>query len=99
LPDANPLLARINDESVTEYLARYELADFVTQVRKIVIEKLTQQKPDQATIARELHVSVRQLQRELQERGFTFKALLEEIRRELAISYLSEGVKSIGEIT
>jgi len=99
LPDANPLLARINDESVSEYLARYDLADFVTQVRKMLIERMTEAKPDQATIARALNVSVRQLQRELQDRGFTFKGLVEEVRRDLAISYLSEGVKSIGEIT
>ncbi|HCX88135.1 MAG TPA: hypothetical protein DG761_08920 [Gammaproteobacteria bacterium] len=35
----------------------------------------------------------------LQERGLTFKALVEEVRRELAISYLTEKQKSIGEIT
>ena len=99
LPDANPLLARINDESVTEYLARYDLADFVTQVRRILIERLTESKPDQVSIARELNVSVRQLQRELQDRGVTFKGLVEEVRRDLAISYLSEKTKSIGEIT
>jgi AraC-like DNA-binding protein len=99
LPDANPLLARINDESVTEYLARYDLADFVTQVRKMLIERMTEAKPEQAAIARALNVSVRQLQRELQDRGFTFKGLVEEVRRDLAVSYLSEGVKTIGEIT
>ena len=99
LPGANPLLARINDDAVSDYLARYELADFATQVRRLLIENLTESRSDQAAIARELNVSVRQLQRELQERGLTFKALVDEVRRELAISYLTEKQKSIGEIT
>jgi AraC-like DNA-binding protein len=99
LPGANPLLARINDDAVRDYLARYELADFATQVRRLLIETLTESGSDQAAIARELNVSVRQLQRELQERGLTFKTLVEEVRRELAISYLTEKQKSIGEIT
>ena len=62
-------------------------------------DTLTESGSDQAAIARELNVSVRQLQRELQERGLTFKGLVEEVRRELAISYLTEKQKSIGEIT
>jgi len=99
LPGANPLLARINDDAVRDYLARYELADFATQVRRLLIDTLTESGSDQAAIARELNVSVRQLQRELQERGLTFKGLVEEVRRELAISYLTEKQKSIGEIT
>ena len=99
LPGANPLLARINDDAVSDYLARYELADFATQVRRLLIHTLTESGSDQAAIARELNVSVRQLQRELQERGLTFKGLIEEVRRELAISYLTEKQKSIGEIT
>ena len=99
LPGANPLLARINDDAVRDYLARYELADFATQVRRLLIETLTESGSDQAAIARELNVSVRQLQRELQERGLTFKTLVEEVRHELAISYLTEKQKSIGEIT
>ena len=99
LPGANPLLARINDDAVRDYLARYELADFATQVRRLLIENLTESRSDQAAIARELNVSVRQLQRELQERGLTFKMLVEEVRHELAISYLTEKQKSIGEIT
>jgi len=99
LPGANPLLARINDDAVSDYLARYELADFATQVRRLLIDTLTESGSDQAAVARELNVSVRQLQRELQERGLTFKGLVEEVRRELAISYLTEKQKSIGEIT
>ena len=99
LPGNNPLLARTNDDAVRDYLTRYELADFASQVRRLLVESLTESGSDQAAIARELNVSVRQLQRELQERGLTFKGLVEEVRRELAISYLTEKQKSIGEIT
>jgi AraC-like DNA-binding protein len=99
LPGANPLLARLNDQAVTDYLARYDLADFATQVRRLLIETLPESGPDQAVIARELNVSIRQLQRELQARDYSFKQLTDEVRRDLAISYLEEKQKSIGEIT
>ena len=99
LPGANPLLARLNDQAVTDYLARYDLADFATQVRRLLIEILPESGPDQAVIARELNVSIRQLQRELQARDYSFKQLTDEVRRDLAISYLEEKQKSIGEIT
>ena len=69
LPGANPLLARINDDAVSDYLARYDLADFATQVRRLLIDNLTESGSDQAAIARELNVSVRQLQRELAGKG------------------------------
>ena len=93
------LLVRLNDQAVTDYLARYDLADFATQVRRLLIETLPESGPDQAVIARELNVSKRQLQRELQTRGYSFKQLADEVRRDLAISYLEEKQKSIGEIT
>ena len=71
----------------------------MTQVRVQLIENLTESKPDQVAVAKKLNVSVRQLQRELQERGFTFKGLVEEVRKDLATQYLSEKTKTIGEIT
>ncbi|HCK75886.1 MAG TPA: hypothetical protein DHW07_01925 [Gammaproteobacteria bacterium] len=99
LPGANPLRSRINDDVVSDDLGRYELADFATQVRRLLIESLTESGSDQAAISRQLNVSVRHLQCELQERSLTFKMLVEEVRRELAISYLMEKQRSIGEIT
>jgi len=85
--------------NIFDHNHRDALADFATQVRRLLIETLPESGPDQAVIARELNVSIRQLQRELQARDYSFKQLTSEVRHDLAISYLEEKQKSIGEIT
>ena len=46
-----------------------------------------------------LHVSLRSLQRKLKEEDTSYKDLLEETRRQLALQYLRDSRRSIGEIT
>ncbi len=99
LPGANPLLARINDQAVAEYLARFDQQDIATRVRQQLINALVDGQPEQATVARALNLSLRQLQRELSAQGTSFRKLTDEVRMNLAVSYLSERHKSIGEIS
>ena len=98
-PVANPRLARINDQAVVDYLAMYDADDIVTQVRKKIIDGLIDGKPHQEAVARSLNLSLRNLQRKLSARGTSFRALTEEVRKELASRYLREKNKSIGEIS
>ena len=99
LPGANPLLTRINDQAVADYLARFDQHDTTTRVRQHLIDALVDGRPDQESIARTLNLSLRQLQRELGSQGTSFRQLTEEVRRDLAMSYLRERQKSIGEIS
>ena len=99
LPGANPLLTRINDRAVADYLASFDHEDTTTRVRQQLIDALVDGRPNQANIARALNLSLRQLQRELDSQGTSFRQLTEEVRRDLAVSYLREGDKSIGEIS
>jgi len=99
LPGANPLLTRINDQAVADYLARFDQNDTMTRVRQHLIEALVDGRPDQASIARALNLSLRQLQRELADQGTSFRQVTEDVRRDLAMSYLRERQKSIGEIS
>ncbi len=99
LPGANPLLARINDQAVADYLARFDQQDVTTRVRQHLIDALVDGRPDQASIARAMHLSLRQLQRELGSQGTSFRQLTEEVRRDLAMSYLRERHKAISEIS
>lgn len=99
LPTANPALARVNDEVVSQYLARFERSNVTNQIRAIIIEQLPSGVPSQENIARQIHHSVRSLQRKLQAEETTFKKLLEQTRLELAKQYLSEYQRSISEIT
>ena len=99
LKTANPELARINDQTVVDYLARFDQASIAMQVRSKIIEQLHDGIPKQESIADTLHISLRSLQRRLREEETSFKGLLEDTRQSLARQYLRENHRSIGEIT
>ena len=88
LKTANPELARINDQTVVDYLARFDQASIAMQVRSKIIEQLHDGIPKQESIADTLHISLRSLQRRLREEETSFKGLLEDTRQALARQYL-----------
>ncbi len=99
LTHANPELARINDQAVVDYLARFDRNSITMQVRTKIIEGLHDGTPHQESIAHSLNVSLRSLQRKLNNEDTSFKTLLETTRRELALHYIRETHRSLGEIT
>ncbi|GAC1621018.1 MAG: AraC family transcriptional regulator [Nevskia sp.] len=99
LESANPELARQNDEVALRYLARFGKSLVRERLRAVLIEQLPSGEPSQDRAAASLCLSARSLQRRLAEEGTSYKALLDEVRRELALSYLREGRNSISEIT
>lgn len=98
LPSANPELARVNDQTVIDYLARFDRLNTAMQVRSRLIEHLPAGTPRQEAIAKALNLSLRSLQRKLKSEGTSFKALLENTRSELALQYVRETHRSLGEI-
>ena len=98
LATANPELVRINDQVVTDYLARLDRGDIVMRVRSKLIEHLPGGGRDEGEIAAELHLSRRSLQRKLQTAGVSFSQLLESTRRELGRDYVRDSQHSINEI-
>ena len=99
LSNANPELARINDQAVIDYLARFDRDTITMQVRSRIIEQLHDGTPSQETIAESLHISLRSLQRMLNKEETNFKTLLETTRQELALHYIRETHRTLGEIT
>jgi AraC-like DNA-binding protein len=99
LPSANPELARVNDRVVIDYLSRFDRESLSMRVRARLIDQLPDGQPSQAQVADALHMSVRNLQRRLQQEGSSFKQLLDETRRELAVQYVRQNHRPIGEIT
>ena len=99
LTTANPELARINDQAVVDYLARFDHGSIAMQVRSKIIEQLPGGVPKQGNIAEMLQMSLRSLQRRLKEEETSFKDLLEDTRKALAAKYLRESHRSIGEIS
>jgi len=99
LSTAHPELARLNDQTVIDYLARYEHNNLAMQVRAKIIEGLPDGRPCQGDIAETLNTSLRSLQRRLRDEDTSFKDLLNETQQELALQYIRDSSRSIGEIT
>jgi AraC-like DNA-binding protein len=99
LATAHPELARLNDQTVIDYLARYDRSNITMQVRSQIIEQLPDGRPSQGVIATRLNTSLRSLQRKLREEDTSFKELLSNTQQELALFYIRDSNRSIGEIT
>jgi len=68
------------------------------EVRKAIYLMLPAGRATCKSVASGLGISMRTLQRELEERGLTFKALINEVRHELARRYVANTHHSLGEV-
>ncbi|HMO40865.1 MAG TPA: AraC family transcriptional regulator [Saprospiraceae bacterium] len=73
-------------------------AGFFTIVKQSILNLVKPQFPTIEQVAANLNISVRTLQRKLQEEGHTYKSVLDELRRQLAADYLRKENLSIQEI-
>lgn len=98
IPTANPELARINEQILAEYHAKLNKEDVVTSVLRKISEHLSTAEPSQEKIAAELGMSSRSLHRKLKERNVTYKALLDDTRKNLALQFIKQPELSITDI-
>jgi len=93
------LLAMLAPQFDREIKERYaeESNSFLELVRSTIQRKLTGKRPTIEEIADDLHLSLRTLQRRLQDAGWNYQRLLEDARRDLAKYYLSNSVLELGE--
>ena len=88
LPSANAELASFQDRLCRDYLASLdEHAHLPSRVRLKIVQALANDRVGIGQVASSLHMSRRSLQRKLQEEGTSFRAILNEARRELAEAY------------
>ncbi len=99
LTGSNKQLAQLNDHIVVRYLASQAKRDIVNRVKTAILEKLGEGSVTETTIADELHMSTRNLNRKLVAESTSFKALLLEIRSELASQYISDASLTLTEIS
>lgn len=81
-----------------EYLTGLEGIQIMVKARAKLVERLPSGEFSEQGIAKALNVSVRSLQRKLKEEGTTFKTLVDETRRDLALQYIKDSTASINEM-
>jgi AraC-like DNA-binding protein len=96
---ANPALLQVFEQHADAVLSRVEdNGSRSHQVARALATKLKGAVPPLSEIARELAMSDRNLQRALRHDGTTFQKLLDEVRRDLAISHLANPATSAGQV-
>jgi len=98
LPTSNPELARMNDQVVIDYLKSFDKMNISIQVRSKIIEQLTNGVPQQNQIASSLNLSLRSLQRKLNDENTSYKDILADTRLQLSQQYLKGSDRPIIEI-
>ncbi|HEY2678769.1 MAG TPA: AraC family transcriptional regulator [Steroidobacteraceae bacterium] len=99
LDGGNPELARHNDAIALQYLSQIDRQNVQARVREVLTQRLARGEPSQEDIAELLNMSARTLQRKLGEAGTTYKEILDDTRRALALAYLSVPRHSVSEVT
>lgn len=97
-PGANSMLVKINEQAISEYLLRLERTSFSDRVLLHIQLLLPHGEPRLVEIASRLNLSVRTLQRKLENEGQSFLSLLDRARRTLAHDWLSHGELPVVEI-
>jgi len=98
VPGADRRLLPIVERHLDRVLATDSGDAWLQQVRSAVAEALCDGNPSIRMIARHLALSVRTLQRRLDERDLVFKAVVAETRREIAYRYLADGSANLTEV-
>jgi AraC-like DNA-binding protein len=96
---AEPGLAKILDRYADEMLERLPRADdFAGRVRQAVVKLGVGTSPTLWQIARSFHMTARTLQRRLSEEKLSFRRLVDDGRRDLAMRYVVRDDLSIAEV-
>ena len=96
---ANPaLLATFERHADASYKTMERQGSHSREVARVLAERLKGAVPDLSVVARELSMSDRNLQRALKTDGTSFKQLLDDVRRDLAIRHLADPSTSAGQV-
>ncbi|SPK70061.1 AraC family transcriptional regulator (plasmid) [Cupriavidus taiwanensis] len=96
-PNADPELVRYA-ESLARPLNESEQGSIALDVRKTIYLLLPIEQASVDEVAQHLHLSVRTMQRQLESAGTNFSSLVDEVRHELAVRYLTNQRYAIGRV-
>ena len=99
LPTANAELAHSSDRVIAEYLSRIGIGTTASSVKTILVDLLPSGEVTEESLAASLNLSQSTLQRRLKQEGTTYRAVLQEVRCDLAERMLEESSKTLNEIS
>lgn len=100
LREKNPELQALLDQHANQSLLQLKPTDdqAIDQVRRTINDLLLEGTPAIETVAARLDTAPRSLQRRLSNAGWSYKELLDDLRRNLAVEYMRDGQLSILDI-
>jgi AraC-like DNA-binding protein len=98
LPRQNPALARASDDVALKYIAQMDREDVLSRAKVSLIDMLSNGEPTRTALAHRLHMSERTLARRLNDRAVSFRALLDNVRKELALAYIDQARYAVTDI-
>jgi AraC-like DNA-binding protein len=99
VPKADPRLHAIIGQHADHVLSSLPAVQSVTaEVRRVVAEELAEGNPSAVHVARRLGMSTRTLGRSLDVEGTSFKDLLEDVRKRLALRYVASRDFGLAEV-
>lgn len=96
---ANPSFLQTHKVILDRQISMADKLDIVSRVEEQIRNILPHGELSQSSIANNLHLSLRNLQRKLNVRGTNYRDLLENTRKDLAFKYIHEPDLSLGEIS
>lgn len=99
LPTANAELAHSSERVISDYLTRIGIGTTTSSVQAILIDLLPSGEVTEESLAASLNLSQSSLQRRLKKEGTTYRAVLQEVRCDLAGKMLEDGSKTLNEIS
>lgn len=94
----NPLITHNHEKMLDEFMARVDKNDLSHVIKNKIFDLLPLGAPSQTEIAEYLGMSLRNLQRKLHDQGTSYKEILENTRKKLAMDYIVQQHLSLSEI-
>ena len=94
----NPLVTQTHEKMLNEFLCRLDKNDVVQTVKNNIYEMLPLGTPTQTDVAKQIGMSLRNLQRKLNDQDACYRDLLEETRKKLALEYIGQAHLSLSEV-
>ena len=101
LPQANPAVRQMLDalcERLLLQLASKNEPDWLAACRQAIVQAFTQGVPEPAAIAGSVGMTEDELRQKLGERLLSFRALVDELRRQLALGYIQDASLNLVDI-